>query len=91
VFVGVARYIANPDQESAEFAVVVADAWQGRGVARMLMGRLIGSARLRGLSRLEGAVLRGNSNMRHFTEALGFVTHDDPHEPEQVTVVLDLT
>src|SRR6185369_1640374 len=29
-FVGVARYIANPDQESAEFAVVVADDWQGR-------------------------------------------------------------
>jgi acetyltransferase len=91
VFVGVARYIANPDQESAEFAVVVADAWQGRGVARTLMERLIDCAKVRGLSRLEGAVLRGNANMRHFTEAIGFVTHDDPHEPEQVTVVLDLT
>ena len=30
--VGVARYIMSPDQESAEFAVVVADAWHGRGV-----------------------------------------------------------
>ncbi len=90
-FVGVARYIANPDQESAEFAVVVADAWQGRGVGRMLMERLIACARLRGLSRLEGTVLRGNTHMRHFTEALGFATHDNPHEPEQVTVVLDLT
>ena len=89
-FVGVARYIANPDRESAEFAVVVADAWQGRGVARMLMQRLIECAKRRGLSRLEGAVLRNNTNMRHFTEALGFVTHDDPNEPEQVTVALDL-
>ena len=35
--VGVARYIANPDGESAEFAVVVADDWQRRGVAHMLM------------------------------------------------------
>ena len=89
-FVGVARYIANPDGESAEFAVVVADAWQGRGVGRILMRRLIDCAKRRGLSRLEGAVLRANANMRKFTEALGFVTHDDPNEPEQVMVVLDL-
>ena len=40
-FVGVARYIANPDRTSAEFAVVVADAWQRRGVARVLMRGLI--------------------------------------------------
>ena len=29
----IARYIANLDHESAEFAIVVANAWQGRGVA----------------------------------------------------------
>ncbi len=55
------------------------------------MQRLIEYAKRRGLSRLEGAVLRSNTNMRHFTEALGFVTHDDPNEPEQVNMVLDLT
>ena len=69
VFVGVARYITNPDQESAEFAVVVADAWQGRGVARVLMERLIDCARRRGLRRLEGAVLRANHNMLKFTDS----------------------
>lgn len=88
--IGVARYIGNPDQESAEFAVVVADAWQNRGVARMLMERLIVSARKRGLKRLEGAVLRNNPNMIRFTEGLGFVAHDDPDEPEQVNAVLEL-
>ena len=81
---------AIPDQESAEFAVVVADAWQGRGVARMLMERLIDCAKKRGLKRLEGAVLRANTNMIRFTEALGFVAHDDPDEPEQVNMVLEL-
>jgi acetyltransferase len=90
VFVGVARYISNPDQESAEFAVVVSDAWQNRGVARMLMERLIDCAKKRGLKRLEGAVLRVNTNMIRFTEGLGFVTHDDPEEPEQVNTVLEL-
>ncbi len=90
-FVAVARYTANPDAESAEFAIVVADAWQGRGVGRVLMQRLIDSAKRRGLSRLEGAVLRANANMRRFCEGLGFVTHDDPNEPEQVMMVLDIT
>jgi acetyltransferase len=88
--VGVARYIGNPDHESAEFAVVAADAWQGRGVGWVLMQRLIDCARTRGLKRLEGAVLRSNQNMVRFTEKLGFVIHDDPDEPEQVNAVLDL-
>jgi acetyltransferase len=88
--VGVARYTANPDGESAEFAIVVADAWQGRGVGRMLMERLIDCAKRRGLSRLEGAVLRANADMRRFCEGLGFAAHDDPNEPEQVTMALDL-
>jgi len=90
-FVGVARYNANPDGESAEFAIVTGDAWQGRGVGRALMQRLIECAKRRGLSRLEGAVLRANANMRKFCEGLGFVTHEDPNEPEQVMMVLDLT
>ena len=90
-FVGVTRYTTNPDGESAEFAIVVADAWQGRGVGRVLMERLIECAKRRGLSRLEGTVLRINVNMRKFCEALGFVAHDDRDEPEQVTMVLDLT
>src|SRR2546421_497323 len=44
-FIAVARYIANPDRESAEFAIVVADEWQNRGVARKLMERLIAAAK----------------------------------------------
>ena len=55
------------------------------------MQRLIECAKRRGLTRLEGAVLRANANMRKFCEGLGFVTHDDPNEPDQVMMVLDLT
>jgi acetyltransferase len=89
--VGVARYIMVPDRQSAEFAVVVADAWHNRGVGRSLMRGLVACAKARGLSRLEGFVLRNNRNMLRFTEAFGFRTHDDPDDPEQVGVVLDLT
>src|SRR5689334_418561 len=89
-FVAVARYIANPDRTSAEFAVVVADAWQRRGVARMLMQGLIVCAKRRGLERLEGTVLRENEAMRAFVRALGFRIDDDPEDPTQVIATLPL-
>jgi acetyltransferase len=88
--VGVARSIRNPDGESAEFAVVVDDAWQGMGVARGLMKLLIDCARKRGLARIEGAVLRANHNMLRFTRSLGFSIADDPEDSEQVIVTLQL-
>jgi len=88
--VGVARYTMNPGHESAEFAVVVGDAWQRRGVGRILMDRLVACAKARGLRRLEGSVLRGNRNMLKFAETFGFVAHDDPEDSEVVDVVLDL-
>ena len=89
-FVGVARYVTNPGDEAAEFAVVVSDEWQGRGVARVLMERLLECAKRRGLKRIEGTVLRENHNMLKFTTALGFETHPDPEGSQQVIVVKDL-
>ena len=37
--VGVARFVPNPNLISAEFAIVVGDAWQGQGLGRALMTR----------------------------------------------------
>ena len=84
--VAVARYIASADRTSAEFAIVVADEWQRRGVAYKLMDRLIDAGRVRGLARIWGTVLRSNQKMLHFTRALGFVARDDSDDPEQVIV-----
>ncbi len=89
--VGVARYVMSPDRVSAEFAMVITDAWQRRGVARALMERLVACARARGIARIEGSVLRSNRSMLQFTNALGFEAHDNPEDPEQVSVVLDLS
>jgi acetyltransferase len=89
--VGVARYIANLDHATAEFAIVVADAWQRRGVATRLMRALIACATRKGLQSLEGVVLRSNQNMLRFVQRLGFVVEDDAADPEQVRVSLALT
>ena len=55
------------------------------------MERLVACATARGLRRLEGLVLRANRNMLKFTEAFGFTTSDDPDDPDQVDVVLELS
>ncbi len=88
--VGIARYIANHDRESAEFAVVVTDAWHGRGVARRLLAALIAAAKGKGLQRLVGTVLRANHRMVRFVQRQGFTVHDNPEDAEQVTVELAL-
>ena len=88
--VAVARYVANPDRESAEFAIVVADAWQGRGLGYALMRMLIRDAGRRGLKRLVGSVLAINTPMLAFVTALGFVAVPDPDAPEQFVVTLEL-
>ena len=89
--VGVARYVANPDRESAEFAVVVADAMQGKGLGQALMQKLIASAKRCGFHRLVGSILGVNAPMQRLVRALGFRLRADPDDPEQLIAELDLT
>ncbi len=71
--VGVARYITNPDGRSCEFAIVVEDTWQRRGLGRLLMRRLIEVAQARGLSTMIGYVIANNAGMQKLCSGLGFV------------------
>lgn len=81
VELGVVRYATNPDGESCEFAIVVADAWQGKGVARRLMSLLIDSARSRGLKVMTGDFLADNRRMIKFVSKFGFVLSQHPEDP----------
>lgn len=88
--IAVARFTIGGDGESCEFAITVADAWQGRGVAGRLMRALVRDARLRGLKRMEGYVLGTNARMLEFVRKLGFRTEFDPDDPAVRVVRLDL-
>ena len=79
--VGVARYATNPDGDSCEFAIVVADDWQGKGLARRLMGALIDAARQAGLRYMHGDFLAENTRMIRFVQSLGFVVEPHPEDP----------
>ncbi|MDP1527178.1 MAG: bifunctional acetate--CoA ligase family protein/GNAT family N-acetyltransferase [Rhodocyclaceae bacterium] len=81
VQIGVARYAINPDGESCEFAIVVADNWQGKGLARRLMGVIIDTARSRGIKYMNGDFLSENRRMIQFVTSLGFVLAPHPEDP----------
>lgn len=88
--IGVARYVINPDGESCEFAIAVDDAWQGSGVAGILMAALMDAARERGLKTMEGSVLASNYKMLKFARQLGFTAHRDIGDCDNVHVVRSL-
>jgi acetyltransferase len=69
---GVSRYYLNPETGEAEFALVVGDVHQGKGLGRHLLQRLIEIAQERGVRRLTGLVLRENEPMLTLTSSLGF-------------------
>ena len=84
---GEARYVVNPDGKSCEFGVVIADAWRKSGIAGLLMEALIRVARERGLTSMEGLVLRNNPTMLRFARALGFEAHSAPEDPLTLRIV----
>lgn len=85
-FVGVVRYAVEPPGDRCEFAVAVDDAWQGTGLAGLLMRALIDIARARGLATMEGIVLTTNARMLKFARQLGFRSVREPGDRETVRV-----
>jgi acetyltransferase len=73
-FIGVGRYMPNADGETAEFALTVADQWQGRGLGRVLLEKLCDCARAAGYRTLYGHILNANRDMLGLADRLGF-TH----------------
>ena len=88
--IGVARYVRDAQDPACEFALVVADAWQGRGIGRRLLEKLIAVARKRGLARMVGDVLATNRPMLELCRKLGFALGRHPEGPTVTRVTLAL-
>jgi len=77
---GVARYTANPDAASCEFAISISDRWQGKGLGAQLMQALFHAARDAGLSSIEGDILGSNVPMLGMMRKLGFELKPHPDD-----------
>ena len=88
--IGVARYVIDPDGANCEFAIVVADTWQKRGIGTRLMNSLIKHLQASGVKRISGSVLKRNSAMLKFIKQMGFTETDDPDDPLTLLVTKHL-
>ena len=86
---GVARVIGDPDGKKAEFAVLVGDPWQGRGVGAGLLQRCLRIAKERGIETIWGIVLRENTQMLALGRKLGF-SASRTDEPGELELTIDL-
>jgi acetyltransferase len=75
---GVARIIGDPDGKTGEFAVLVGDAWQGKGIGSSLLEKCLSIAEKHGFNTVTGIVLHENKNMLALGKKLGFEIKKDP-------------
>jgi len=86
--IGVNRLAYYPQEDRYEFALVVTDDWQGKGVGKILMEKLLYIARDRGVKTIYGNILAENSRMAQFCRRFGFKEYQS--EGEVVLVKLEL-
>ncbi len=72
--IGVGRLVADPDHESVEYAVLVVDAWQNRGLGGVLTDYCLEIAGHWGLKRVVAETGSDNARMLALFQRLGFAT-----------------
>ena len=87
---GIVNVSADPNNERAEYSILVDRALMGLGLGNRLMRRIIHYARARGIHEIYGEVLTENQPMLQMNRALGFAVHHDPEDPGLKHVVLRL-
>ena len=87
---GHVQLLCDPDNERAEFSILVRSSLSGKGLGRMLMQRIIAYARSRGIKEIFGDVLTENIAMLRLAETLGFTSRFDPESPGSLIVSLKL-
>jgi acetyltransferase len=69
---GVSRVITASDPTRAEFAILVSDVWQGKGIGAELLKRCLLIAKERNIHEVFGVVLAENTTMLALGKKLGF-------------------
>jgi acetyltransferase len=79
--IGITRYTINPDGKIAEFAIVVSDLWQNKGIGSQLLTSLIAIAKNKGLESIEGTVFSENIRMLGLVRRHGFIVTSNTLDP----------
>jgi acetyltransferase len=69
---GIGRLIKAHGRDEAEFTLLIADQWQGKGLGTELLRLLVQIGRNENLRRITGRILRENVTMKRVSEEIGF-------------------
>lgn len=86
--IGIGRLIIESDFKKGEFAVVIHDEFQGKGLGYKLVDMIIGIAQEKGLKEIYGIVLTDNTRMLNLCKRLGFHIAHLPDGISRVTLAL---
>lgn len=86
--VGVGRLIKEHGTDEAEFAILVGDSWQGKGLGTELLGLLVQVGRKERVRRIFGHIVTENTAMRRVSEEVGFNLRFDEDEGEWKAEIL---
>ncbi len=75
---GVGRLVADPDLETVEYAVLVSDRWQNRGLGGMLTDVCLEIAREWGMKKVYAQTTTDNPRMVHLFENRDFKVDHSP-------------
>ena len=84
---GVARIIGDADGKTGEFAVLVGDTWQGKGIGSKLLEKCLSIAEKQGFESVHGIVLHENRNMLALGKKLGFDIKREPDSGDNELVI----
>lgn len=85
---GVVRACAEPDNITAEFAILARSDLKGQGLGRLLMQKLLRYCREHGTQQLWGNVLTTNTAMLHLSHSLGFTVCSIDRDVEEIALDL---
>jgi acetyltransferase len=88
--IAVARYVRESSGREAEFAIVIGDDWQGRGLGTQLLSALVRHAKRQGVRRLFSTTLSTNTAMLALARRLGFRCAADPRSATITNLALDI-
>ncbi len=88
--IGVARYVKGSPPGDAEFAIVLSDDWQRRGLGTRLLTLLLSAAKRDRVRRLVGTTMSENDGMLRLGRKLGFKLNKEPGMASITNLAVDL-
>ena len=82
LILGVGRLIKEHGVDEAEFAILISDPWQGKGLGTELLKLLVQIGRKERLRRIIGRISAENPTMKQVSEEVGFNLRFDKNEGE---------